>query len=51
MMLFTAELDISLKNSITYVFSHYFAKIKVDSYNSLPIAKIMTLHNVIILIK
>ena len=22
---------ISLKNSITYIFSHYFAKIKVDS--------------------
>ena len=42
---------ISLKSSITYIFSHYFAKIKVDSYDSLPIEKILTLHNVIILIK
>ena len=31
-------------------FSHYFAKIKVDSSDSLPIEKILTLHNVIILI-
>ena len=36
---------ISLKNCITYIFSHYFAKIKVDSYDSL------TLHNAIILNK
>ena len=42
---------ISLKSSITYIFSHYFAKIKVDSYDSLPIEKTLTLHNVIILIK
>ena len=27
------------KRSITYTFSHYFAKIKVDSYDSLPIEK------------
>ena len=27
---------ISLKTSITYIFSHYFAKIKVDSDDSLP---------------
>ena len=27
---------ISLKSSITYIFSHYFSKIKVDSYDSLP---------------
>ena len=32
-------------------FSHYNAKIKVDSYDSLPIEKRLTLHNVIILIK
>ena len=53
MMLFTTRLDIflSLKSSITYTFSHYFAKIKVDSYDSLPIEKILTLHNVIIHIK
>ena len=42
---------ISLKISITYIFSHYFAKIKVDSYDSLPIEKTLTLHNVIILSK
>ena len=28
---------ISLKSGITYIFSHYFAKIKVDSYDSLHI--------------
>ena len=42
---------ISIKNGITYIFSHNFAKIEVDSYDSLPIEKILTLHNVIVLIK
>ena len=42
---------IGLKSSVTYIFSHYFVKIKVDSYDFLPIAKKMALHNVIILIK
>ena len=42
---------ISLKSSITYTFSHYFAKIKVDSYDSSRIEKRFILHNVIILIK
>ena len=42
---------VSLKISIIYVFSHYYVKIKVDSYDSLPIEKTFTLHNVIILIK
>ena len=41
---------INLKSSMTYIFSHYFAKIKVDSYDFLPIEKILTLHNVVILI-
>ena len=45
------SLGISLKSRITCTFSHYFAKTKVDSYDSLPIEKILTLHNVIILIK
>ena len=40
---------ICLKSSITYIFSHYFAKVKVDSYDSLPIENRLTLHNVIIL--
>ena len=39
---------ISLKSDITYIFSHYFSKIKVASYDSLPIEKISTFHNVII---
>ena len=42
---------ISLKSGITYIFSHYYAKIKVDSYDSLPIKKMLTFHNVIIIIK
>ena len=42
---------INLKSSITYIFPHYFAKIKVDFYDSLPIEKTFTLHNVIMLIK
>ena len=42
---------VSLKNGITYIFCHYFAKTKVDCYDSLPIEKILTLDNVIINIK
>ena len=43
---------ISLKSGITYIFSHYFTKIKVDSYDSLPAEKKrLTLHNVIMHIK
>ena len=42
---------ISLKSGITYIFSHYYAKIKVDSYDSLPTEKMLTFHNVIIIIK
>ena len=30
---------ISLKNSITYVFSHYYENIKIDSYGFLPTQK------------
>ena len=41
----------SPKSSITYFFLPQLAKIKVDSYNFLPIEKILTLHNIIILIK
>ena len=41
----------SLKSGIAYVFSQYYVKIKVDSYDSLPIRKRLTLHIVIILIK
>ena len=31
--------------------NHNFGKIRIDSSNSLPIEKILTFHNVIILIK
>ena len=41
---------ISQKSSITYVFSHNYARIKIDSYDVLPLEKTLTLH-VIILIK
>ena len=42
---------IGVKSGITYVISHNYVKIKVDSYDSLPLEKIMAFHNVIILIK
>ena len=38
---------ISLKSSIKYIFSHNYVKIKIDSYDSLPAEKNLTLHNVI----
>ena len=43
--------DIIKLEDFTYNFSHSFQKIKVDSYDSLPIEERLTLHNVIILIK
>ena len=42
---------ISVKSGITYIISHNYAKIKVDSYDSLPLEKTMTFHNVIIHIR
>ena len=52
MTLFTRELDLmSQKSGITYIFSYYFAKMKVDFCYSLPIEKILTLNNVIMHIK
>ena len=42
---------ISLKSDITYVISHNYARIKIDSYDSLPLEKTLTLHNVTIFIK
>ena len=36
---------------VSYVSSLNYTKMKVDSYDSLPLEKIPTLHNVIILIK
>ena len=42
---------IGLKRSITYVISHNYAKIKVDSCESLPVEKTVTFCNVIVLNK
>ena len=41
---------ISLKSYITDVFSHNYAKIEIDSYDSMPIEKTLTFCNVTILI-
>ena len=38
------------KSGITDIINHNFAKIRIDSYNSLPIEKILSFHNVMILI-
>ena len=42
---------LNLKSGITYICSNFLVKIKVDSYNYLPMQKTLTLHNVIMLIK
>ena len=42
---------VSLKSSITYIFSDYFTEIKLDFFRSLPKEKLLILHSVIILIK
>ena len=39
------------KSGITFNFYQYYSKIKVDSYDSLRLEKLLTLHNVIIHIK
>ena len=33
------------------IINHHFARIRIDSYNSLPIEETLTFHNIIILIK
>ena len=40
-----------VKKVFLLVFSHDYARIKIDSHNSLPLEKILNLHSVIILIK
>ena len=40
-----------MKSSITDIYSHYYAKIKVDSSDSMPIEKRLTSRNVVIRIK
>ena len=39
------------KSGVTYSISHNFAKLRIYSYNSLPIEKTLTFHSVIILIR
>ena len=39
------------KSNYKYGLNHNFARIRINSYDSLPIEKIFTFHNVIILIK
>ena len=53
MIKFVKRLNILLsgKSSIAVSFTLTFARIRIDSYNSLPIEKILTFHNVIIYIK
>ena len=42
---------IGLKSGITYVFSHNYGKIKIDVDDDLPLGEMLTLHNIVILIK
>ena len=42
---------IEVKSGITYVVSKNYAKIKVDSYDSLPLERTFSFDNVIVLIK
>ena len=42
---------INEKSGITYSINHNFPRIRIDSYNSLPIEKTLIFHNVITLIK
>ena len=44
-------LYITYYSCIIYIISHNYAKIEVDSYDSLPLGKTMAFRNVIVLIK
>ena len=41
---------VSQKSGITNIFDYNYAKIKADSYNSLPLEKALNFHNLIVLI-
>ena len=41
---------ISEKSGITNIINHNFARIRIDSYNFIPIEKALSFHNVVILI-
>ena len=40
---------VSDKNGVTDSINHNFARIRIDSYNSLPIEKILTFHAIILI--
>ena len=42
---------IRVRSGITVVFSHNNVKIKIDSYDLLPLETVLTLHNIIMHIK
>ena len=42
---------VRLKSGITYIFSHKYAKLKIDSVDDLPLQEKLTLHNAVIFIK
>ena len=42
---------INVKSGITYIISHNYATIKVDSYDFAPLEKTVTIRNVTILVK
>ena len=50
-MPFKQDYLISEKSDAKYIINHNFARIRIDSNNYLPIEKVITFHNVIILIK
>ena len=42
---------IMLKSNISYVVSHKYTEIKINSIDDLPLEKAITMHNVIMIIK
>ena len=42
---------INEKSGITYIMNHNFPRIILDFYNSLPVEKTLTFHNVTMLVK
>ena len=58
LVLFNSKTYNSIHDKIRYliseksgIISHNFARMRIDSYNSLPIGKTLSFHNVIIVIK
>ena len=40
-----------LKSNISDVFSHKYTKVKINSYDDLPLEKAIAMHNIVILLK